>query len=149
MKQLRLGLMIATIAASGFMLQSCAVQTQQQNLLQGQQYFQEQDYVHAFKMLKPLAQKGNADAQYALGYMYYYGKGVPKDYQLAVKWMRAAASQGQPLAQQALGQLQEQIVSNSNKGMLSGPANTNRSGLTATMTAEKPASASAAAPQAQ
>lgn len=96
-------------AVAGLSLSACSVQSDQQKMLQGQQYFQEQNYVDAYKTLKPLAEDGNADAQYALGYMYYYGKGVPKNYQEAMYWMTKAANQGQPLAKQALMQLQQEL----------------------------------------
>lgn len=44
------------------------------------------------------AQSGNPDAQYALGYMYYYGIGTVRDPQTARLWIKKAAAQGQPLA---------------------------------------------------
>jgi len=49
------------------------------------------------------AEAGNADAQGALGYCYYYGQGVNKDYQKAVYWYTKAASQGIDYAQTGLG----------------------------------------------
>lgn len=44
---------------------------------------------------------GNADAQYALGYMYYYGVGTVRDQQTATLWIQRSASAGQPLALKA------------------------------------------------
>ena len=61
------------------------------------------DYATAFKLLKPLAEQGNADAQYNLGLMYYHGEGVRKDDKEAVKWLRKAADQGFAIAQHNLG----------------------------------------------
>ena len=49
------------------------------------------------------AEQGDAKSQFALGAMYYYGKGVPKDYVEAVRWYRKSADQGFPQAQYALG----------------------------------------------
>ena len=40
------------------------------------------------------AEKGDAKSQWALGAMYYYGKGVPKDYVEAAHWYLKAAEQG-------------------------------------------------------
>ena len=37
------------------------------------------DYAQALKILRPLATKGNADAQYGMGALYYEGKGVTKE----------------------------------------------------------------------
>jgi hypothetical protein len=42
--------------------------------------FDRGDYETAFRLLKPLAEQGNASAQYNLAFMYYEGKGVPKNY---------------------------------------------------------------------
>ena len=44
------------------------------------------DYATALKEWKLLAEGGYIDAQYNLGIMYDNGKGVPQDYQEAVKW---------------------------------------------------------------
>jgi TPR repeat protein len=40
------------------------------------------------------ADQGHASAQDNLAYMYESGKGVPQDYEAAVKWYRKAADQG-------------------------------------------------------
>jgi len=53
------------------------------------------------------AEAGNADAQYALGYMYYYGMGTVQDRKTAMMWIRRSANQGQPLAKKALGMMSE------------------------------------------
>lgn len=50
-----------------------------------------------------LADTGDADAQYRLGLMYYNGKGVPQDYDLAFKWTKLAANYGLPIAQTNIG----------------------------------------------
>ena len=53
--------------------------------------------------LQPLAEQGYAEAQNNLGMMYYFGDGVPQDYQEAVKWYRKAAEQELAKAQFTLG----------------------------------------------
>ena len=55
--------------------------------------------------LRTLADDGDPKAQYALGSMYRYGQGVPRDYSEAVTWWRRAADQGVVDAQFALGNL--------------------------------------------
>lgn len=72
------------------------------NLREGIRSFQVQDYRQAFIRLKPEADKGQADAQYAIGYMYYYGQGVVEDRKKAWYWITAAAKAGQADAQQAV-----------------------------------------------
>jgi uncharacterized protein len=61
------------------------------------------DYATALEVLQPLAEGGNAAAQYHLGLMYYKGHGVPPDIVEGVKWIRAAAEQGLDIAQLVLG----------------------------------------------
>jgi TPR repeat protein len=57
------------------------------------------DYATAVRLLRPLAEQGNAQAQNGLGAMYYNGKGVAQDFKEAVKWYRLAAAQGYASAQ--------------------------------------------------
>ncbi|CAM2974107.1 tetratricopeptide repeat protein [Legionella worsleiensis] len=71
------------------------------NLHEGIQSFKAQDYRRAFIRLKPEAAKGQPDAQYAIGYMYYYGQGVVEDRKKAWYWINMAAKAGQPDAQVA------------------------------------------------
>lgn len=66
------------------------------------------NYAEALREIMPLAKKGNALAQYNLGFMYDQGKGVPQDYQEAVMWYRKAAEQGQAGAQFSLGLMYDQ-----------------------------------------
>ena len=61
------------------------------------------DYKTAMRLWKPLAEQGDASAQYNLGLMYRNGKGVPEDDKQAVKWYRLAAEQGFTNAQYNLG----------------------------------------------
>ena len=51
----------------------------------------------------PLAERGNADAQFNLGLMFAQGHGVPQDDALAAAWYRKAADQGIADAQFDLG----------------------------------------------
>ena len=52
------------------------------------------DYTQALKLLRPLATKGHAGAQFNLGWMHESGQGITQDYQEALKWYRLAAAQG-------------------------------------------------------
>ena len=65
-----------------------------------------------FNKWKPLAEQGNAEAQYNIGQMYYKGKGALKDYKEAVKWYRKAAEQGSADAQHSLGYIYENKLNN-------------------------------------
>ncbi|MCC5792883.1 MAG: sel1 repeat family protein [Legionellaceae bacterium] len=77
------------------------------NLREGIISFQHQDYRQAFIRLMPEAEKGQPDAQYAVGYMYYYGQGVVEDRQKAVYWISLAAKNGQPDANKAMSLLKK------------------------------------------
>lgn len=72
------------------------------NLEEGIHCFREQNYRHAFIRLKPFADRGQPDAQYAVGYMYYYGQGVVEDRQKAYLWICRAAKAGQAEALKAM-----------------------------------------------
>lgn len=61
------------------------------------------DYAAALREFRPLAEQGNAVAQFGLGLMYAHGLGVPQDHREAVKWYRLAADQGDAGAQFGLG----------------------------------------------
>ena len=65
--------------------------------------YDKRDYRTALDLISPLAEQGNADAQFMLGRMYDSGHGVPKDYAAAVAWWRRAANQGNTQAQVNLG----------------------------------------------
>jgi TPR repeat protein len=57
--------------------------------------YDRKDYATAFKEWQPLAEEGDALAQYNLGVMYANGQGVPQDYIQASMWVNLAAAQGQ------------------------------------------------------
>src|SRR5690348_14433626 len=63
------------------------------------------DYVTALALLRPLADHGDARAQYNLGVMYHFGLGVPRDDSAAMNWYRKSAAQGIPDAQDTIGQM--------------------------------------------
>jgi len=62
----------------------------------------------AFRIWKPLAERGNTAAQYSLGILYQQGEGVLRDLGMAAHWYRNAAERGDPDAQLNLGLLYAQ-----------------------------------------
>src|SRR5512141_1786203 len=66
------------------------------------------DYKTAYQLVQPQAEKGDADAQFILGYLYDEGKGVPQDYAEAAKWYGRAAKQGNKAARHNLGLINDQ-----------------------------------------
>jgi len=63
------------------------------------------DHQRAFRLTEAIAYDGNAKAQYALGYLYYHGTGVPQDKSLGISWIEQAAENGSEKAKVALKQL--------------------------------------------
>lgn len=64
----------------------------------GSDAYQRGDFAAALRQYRPLAEQGDATAQYVLGRMYARGQGVPKDYALAYMWFNLAAAQSSPNA---------------------------------------------------
>lgn len=56
-----------------------------------------------FEILLEKAQQNDAEAQYNLGTMYYYGGGVPQNFATAKAWYEKAAAQGDIRSQNNLG----------------------------------------------
>jgi uncharacterized protein len=61
------------------------------------------DYGAAVKELRPLAERGDAEAQYRIGLMYEFGRGYPVDKTQGIAWLRKSAAQDHTAAQQELG----------------------------------------------
>lgn len=76
----------------------------QAGLEEGRAALDRKDGKAALAQLKPLAQKGDAEAQNLMGRLYFYDvPGVPKNYPVAARWFRRAADQGHAAAQYKLG----------------------------------------------
>jgi len=52
------------------------------------------DYATAVRLIRPLAEQGDASAQYNLGVFYDNGLGVPQDKVRAYMWLNLSAAQG-------------------------------------------------------
>src|SRR5689334_13987732 len=63
------------------------------------------NYAEGFRLFRECAERGDAEAQYMLGEMYYDGKGVDQDDQQSVQWTRKAAENGLTEAEVFLGYL--------------------------------------------
>ncbi|MBD5355428.1 MAG: sel1 repeat family protein [Bacteroides sp.] len=73
-------------------------------------YRESEEYADAMKCYHILADKGDAEAQFEIGYMYVTGRGVPKDYTIGIDWYRKAAENGSSNAQNSLGYMYMQGV---------------------------------------
>lgn len=64
--------------------------------------FDKEDYAAAYKLYKPVADEGVAEAQYRVGLMHKFGWGTNRDHAVAAKLFRAAAGQSHAEAQSEL-----------------------------------------------
>jgi len=64
----------------------------------GEAAYQRGNYSAALRLLRPLAERGDARAQFDLGVIYNNGRGVPQDFVTAEMWFNLAAAQGDQTA---------------------------------------------------
>jgi hypothetical protein len=64
------------------------------SFVDGEEAYRRGDYETAVRILRPLAERGDTDAQNEIGKMYESGQGVPMDNAQAARWYRSAAGQG-------------------------------------------------------
>jgi hypothetical protein len=76
-----------------------------QSVKAGIEAWQRADYSGAVAIWRPLAEKGDADAQFNLGQAYRLGRGVPTNLAAAKTWFERAANQGHVDAETTLGLL--------------------------------------------
>ena len=76
-----------------------------QDVQSGIAAWQAGDYANAVGQWRPLADRGDADAQFNLGQAYRLGRGVPQNLNLAEQWFERAARQRHEQAGASLGLL--------------------------------------------
>lgn len=76
-----------------------------QSVKAGIDAWQRSDYSGAVAIWRPLAEKGDADAEFNLGQAYRLGRGVPINLAAAKTWFERAANQGHVDAETTLGLL--------------------------------------------
>lgn len=97
MRRIRLAALVlpAALLAGAAFAQSLALNDGMQALAQAR-------FGEAVRVLGPLAQQGNPEAQYAIGTMYANGDGLPQDVARAERLFRAAAAQGHEKAREQI-----------------------------------------------
>ncbi len=98
-----MGSWVRRISLCAFTILLCASFSAGADLASAKRAYEQKDYATALKELTPLAEKGDADAQFILGKIYWDGKGVLKDLDQGTKWFKASATQGNADAQFFLG----------------------------------------------
>lgn len=75
----------------------------EQKLLQAKEQLITVDYKEGFNTIKEMAEEGYAPAQYQLGMVYYEGKILPMNREIAYQWLDRAAAGGNADAQYQIG----------------------------------------------
>lgn len=84
------------LLAAAFALATTA--THAGNLADANAAFDHKDYATAFALYQPLAKSGTAEAQSAIGAMYFFGNGIAKNPSRAYMWFDLAARSPSPVA---------------------------------------------------
>jgi hypothetical protein len=93
------------LAAAAVLIGGATPALAQQGVKSGIDAWQRGDYASAVSIWRPLAQKGDPDAEFDLGQAYRLGRGVPVDLAQAQLWLEKAADAGHLDAQTTLGLL--------------------------------------------
>ena len=80
-------------------------QSDQQQIQSGLEALEQMNYTGAFMHWKDLADKGNPEAQYHIGWLYANGNGVSVDVPVAMSWWEKAALQDHAPSAFSLGML--------------------------------------------
>ncbi|MDO4698621.1 MAG: tetratricopeptide repeat protein [Pasteurellaceae bacterium] len=100
MKIVKTLLLSSLLATAAFYAQALSPEEQFE---QGVTAYKQGNYQKAHELFLPLAEQGEAKAQFNLGVMYKEGEGIKQDDYQAFKWFEKAAEQGEAPAQIALG----------------------------------------------
>jgi TPR repeat protein len=108
MNYLRYLLISIALICSGCATTSGGDEEQNEELEIAREQFHKKQYESSAITLLPLARAGNAEAQYSLGYLYYYGLGIPRNEDYGWQLIQASAEQGNDRAVAALTLLSRQ-----------------------------------------
>jgi cell division septation protein DedD len=95
----------AALAGSAAMAQGGAAPAAADTVRTGVEAWQAGNYDVAIRLWRPLADRGDADAQFNIAQAYFLGRGVPQNMNLAEQWYERAARQGHEEAEANYGLL--------------------------------------------
>ncbi|WP_111856194.1 tetratricopeptide repeat protein [Acinetobacter oleivorans] len=107
MKKLLIASLITLSSASIFAADSTTTAAKTDVFKQAEQLYAAKNYSAAFQEMQRLAQTGNAQAIYNLGYMTQMGQGTAKDSSKALKYYEDASNKGYAQASYTLAQIYE------------------------------------------
>lgn len=97
----------AALPIGGFLALALVAPASAGPLEDGEAAYRIGDFAAAMAFLRPLAEEGNAKAEFHLGRMYAFGQGVGQDPREAIAWYRKAAEQGNADAEYILSVMVE------------------------------------------
>jgi hypothetical protein len=97
----RLKVILALLVVSALLLGNLV----HADFVKGLNAYENGDYATALMEWMPLADAGDSQAQYNLGWMYKRGRGVPLSDDTAIMWFEMSAQSGHPGAQSTLGSI--------------------------------------------
>ena len=95
--------MIKAIFAAGLLALTLSTAAMAGPFEEGEAAYQRNDYAAALSYWQPLADQGDANAQFRVGALYAFGLGVPEDRAKSIAWLQKAAEQRNVDAQFVLG----------------------------------------------
>lgn len=97
-------IVFCTAISCSFLLSSCATTNKPNLHMQSTHHANYGPHTSLSKTLQ-LARNGNSQAQYAMGYRYYYGIGVKENINRAKSWLYRSATNGNSVARKALNDI--------------------------------------------
>jgi len=107
MKKLLIASLITLSSTSVFAADNTTTAAKTDAFKQAEQLYAAKNYPAAFQEMQRLAQTGNAQAIYNLGYMTQMGQGTAKDSSKAIKYYEDASNKGYAQASYTLAQIYE------------------------------------------
>lgn len=95
---------------AGVLMVLCGAGAMASDLASANKALEARSYAQAIKLYTPLAEGGNAEAQFHLGEMHWYGEGVQQDDALARAWFEKSAAAGHAAANSALQVMQQRAL---------------------------------------
>ena len=94
---------LALFACLAFVLSAAPGSSPAADYEAGLQAYKEGRFQAAYENWQPLAEAGDPEAEFALGQLFYWGRGVEQDKEAAASWFRRAGAQGHGRALYTLG----------------------------------------------
>lgn len=108
MNYLRYLLISIALVCAGCATTSGGEEDENEQLEIAREQFLRKQYESSAITLLPLARAGNPEAQYSLGYLYYYGLGIPRNEDYGWQLIQASAERGNDRAVAALTMMSRQ-----------------------------------------